>query len=277
MWPWSSPSEPDPPPPPPRRSRRKSRPPSPSSSPTWRAFGDEAGVWRDLPARRMRRPLRKLDDGQSESTAELRKKRIAEEEAAAAATGRPKWDNTTWAYVPAALKGINPVTPEPWARDTEVYNAGMSPRGEGSSSSAATGGPPKHASTIEAGMRAYRAETLASPPPKEAERFVPPGQGGVPGMGMASRTRGGGGEEGAPSSSSVIGAPGTANVILPPSQRGKSPGAAKEGTLRCQQEALTRSRPEPDTGVQVAVLHLDEAARAAEAQAKGAPAAADGR
>ena len=49
--------------------------------------------------------------------------------------------------------------------------------------------------------------------------------------------------------------------------------------LRERELLVGRARvgPEPATGVQVAVLHLDEAARAAEAQAKGAPAAADGR
>jgi len=33
-----------------------------------------------------------------------------------------KWDSTTWRYTPHVLKGIRPVTKEPWARDEAVYN-----------------------------------------------------------------------------------------------------------------------------------------------------------
>ena len=32
------------------------------------------------------------------------------------------WDSTTWRYTPHPLKGIRPVTKEPWARDEVVYN-----------------------------------------------------------------------------------------------------------------------------------------------------------
>lgn len=32
------------------------------------------------------------------------------------------WDSSTWKYVPHTLKGIKPVTNEPWARDEAVYN-----------------------------------------------------------------------------------------------------------------------------------------------------------
>ena len=32
------------------------------------------------------------------------------------------WDSSTWRYVPHSLKGIKPVTNEPWARDEAVYN-----------------------------------------------------------------------------------------------------------------------------------------------------------
>ena len=32
------------------------------------------------------------------------------------------WDSSTWKYVPHSLKGIKPVTNEPWARDEQVYN-----------------------------------------------------------------------------------------------------------------------------------------------------------
>lgn len=31
------------------------------------------------------------------------------------------WDSTTWRYTPHVLKGIRPVTKEPWARDEAVY------------------------------------------------------------------------------------------------------------------------------------------------------------
>ena len=32
------------------------------------------------------------------------------------------WDSSTWKYVPHSLKGIKPVTNEPWARDEAVYH-----------------------------------------------------------------------------------------------------------------------------------------------------------
>ena len=32
------------------------------------------------------------------------------------------WDSSPWKYVPHSLKGIKPVTNEPWARDEAVYN-----------------------------------------------------------------------------------------------------------------------------------------------------------
>ena len=32
------------------------------------------------------------------------------------------WDSSVWKYVPHSLKGIKPVTNEPWARDESVYN-----------------------------------------------------------------------------------------------------------------------------------------------------------
>ena len=31
--------------------------------------------------------------------------------------GRPEWDSRPWHYVPPALKGVVPVTAEPWAQD----------------------------------------------------------------------------------------------------------------------------------------------------------------
>ena len=32
------------------------------------------------------------------------------------------WDSSTWRYTPHVLKGIRPVTKEPWARDEVVYH-----------------------------------------------------------------------------------------------------------------------------------------------------------
>lgn len=73
--------------------------------------------------------LMKLDDGQSDNVVTLRRRRLAEEEAAAAASGRPAWDSSPHKPTPPALKGCKPVTPEPWARDAEVYEDGMSGHG----------------------------------------------------------------------------------------------------------------------------------------------------
>ena len=36
---------------------------------------------------------------------------------------RPSWDSTPMRNRPAALRGLKPVTPEPWAHDEVVYNA----------------------------------------------------------------------------------------------------------------------------------------------------------
>ena len=35
--------------------------------------------------------------------------------------GEKNWDGTTMRYVPYALRGLKPVTNEPWARDEAVY------------------------------------------------------------------------------------------------------------------------------------------------------------
>ena len=106
--------------------------------------------------------LRRLDDGQNDDTAMLLRRRHEEDDAAAEATGRPVWDSSVWAYTPPALKGLTPVTSEPWARDLEVYNKGLARRSR--SSSPVTGSdPPPHAATIEQAMRAYRQEVAAAP------------------------------------------------------------------------------------------------------------------
>ena len=36
--------------------------------------------------------------------------------------GQPLWDESPWRYIPHALRGIKPVTREPWAHDEAVYN-----------------------------------------------------------------------------------------------------------------------------------------------------------
>jgi len=39
------------------------------------------------------------------------------------------WDSSTWRYTPHVLKGIRPVTREPWARDEAVYSESMNAHG----------------------------------------------------------------------------------------------------------------------------------------------------
>lgn len=68
--------------------------------------------------------LKKLDDGQTDSIAQMYHRRRQEEEVAGKRTGRRPWDSTTWMYVPPALRGLKPVTNEPWARDAEA-NIGL--------------------------------------------------------------------------------------------------------------------------------------------------------
>ena len=113
--------------------------------------------------------LKWLDDGQRDDMATLRRRREMEDYEAAAATGRQPWDSSTWKYVPMALKGVQPVTPEPWAHDSRVYAQGMnsghgvrqsSRRTRASerfvSADGGAGAPPKHAQMIENAMLAYR-------------------------------------------------------------------------------------------------------------------------
>ena len=73
--------------------------------------------------------LQKLDDGQNDSVAMLRRRETAEASGAAVAMGRPEWDASTFAYVPSSLKGLKPVTPEPWAIDSDKYVHGMAKHG----------------------------------------------------------------------------------------------------------------------------------------------------
>jgi len=108
--------------------------------------------------------LRKLPDGQNDSIAELYRRRKGEEDAAAVATGRPGWDSSHYRYIPPALKGVKPVTPEPWAKDEAAYVAGL--EGHGFKANTQNEIVKKKqvsyhanvAKTIENDMRAYRKE-----------------------------------------------------------------------------------------------------------------------
>ena len=60
--------------------------------------------------------LRKLDDGQSDDIVKLRRRRQEEDQRFAFQTNRRPWDSSVWIYIPPALKGVKPVTLEPWAR-----------------------------------------------------------------------------------------------------------------------------------------------------------------
>ena len=107
--------------------------------------------------------LRKLNDGQADSIADLRRRRVAEDLAALECRpeGTPPWDSTPMHYCPPALKGCIPITPEPWARDQLAYEQGM--QGHGATNSTAmnyevTGSTKKHVSMIVNDMDKYRRE-----------------------------------------------------------------------------------------------------------------------
>lgn len=107
--------------------------------------------------------LRKLNDGQADSIADLRRRRVAEDEEALAIKGDgPAWDSTPMHYCPPALKGCQPITPEPWARDQLAYEQGM--EGHGATKSTATNYKitgsvqKKHVSMIANDMDKYRKE-----------------------------------------------------------------------------------------------------------------------
>ena len=106
--------------------------------------------------------LQKLDDGQNDNVVTLRNRLIAEEEMAAVHTGRPKGDGTAFKDIPPSLKGCKPITPEPWARDQQVYEDGMSGHGFKSIDTGvgAMAGykKGKHVSIIESDIIAYRRE-----------------------------------------------------------------------------------------------------------------------
>ena len=68
--------------------------------------------------------LSRLDDGMHDSAAQLFNRRKREDELVAASTLRRPWDSTIWRYTPPALRGLKPVTNEPWARDAGM-NEGL--------------------------------------------------------------------------------------------------------------------------------------------------------
>ena len=77
----------------------------------------------------------RLNDGMYESVAQLYQRKQAEERAALAMrkhTTKP-WDATVWRYVPPALRGLKPITPEPWAKDEALFDREETPRGNGES------------------------------------------------------------------------------------------------------------------------------------------------
>ena len=100
--------------------------------------------------------LRKLDDGQNDSVADAYRRRVEEEALAAEITGRPAWDSSPMRYVPTALRGVQPVTPEPWAHDHAVYEEGMN--GHGATKKNWGGGNGKHVEIIASDIVNYRKE-----------------------------------------------------------------------------------------------------------------------
>ena len=66
--------------------------------------------------------------GEGHDTGTLGSQDVYDDESALDAKNRKmtveeaNWDSSTWKYVPHSLKGIKPVTNEPWARDEAVYN-----------------------------------------------------------------------------------------------------------------------------------------------------------
>jgi len=69
--------------------------------------------------------LSRLDDGMNDDIVQLRRRQLLERSMRNGSSApRPEWDATPWLYTPPALRGLKPVTPEPWSRDIEVYNQG---------------------------------------------------------------------------------------------------------------------------------------------------------
>ena len=66
--------------------------------------------------------LVQLDDGKRDSIAQLFNRRQREDAEVANKTLRDAWDSTVWRYVPPSLRGLKPVTDEPWARDEILFD-----------------------------------------------------------------------------------------------------------------------------------------------------------
>ena len=66
--------------------------------------------------------LKRLNDGMHDSVAQLFNRRLQEDIQKAQAWNRKPWDNTPWRYTPNSLKGLKPVTHEPWAEDDLKFN-----------------------------------------------------------------------------------------------------------------------------------------------------------
>lgn len=64
--------------------------------------------------------LRRMDDGVNVSVAELHNRDAEEERSAAAAFNRATWDKSPAFYMPPAVRGMRPVTKEPWNHGGEV-------------------------------------------------------------------------------------------------------------------------------------------------------------
>ena len=62
----------------------------------------------------------RLDDGMMDDPGQAESRQKAEQRSLTLVRDRPEWDSTPWHYVPPALKGVIPVTPEPWARDQKL-------------------------------------------------------------------------------------------------------------------------------------------------------------
>ena len=60
--------------------------------------------------------LARLDDGLNDDIVMLRRRRMEEDMRASSVMMRPAWDSTPWHYVPPTLRGLKPVTKEPWQR-----------------------------------------------------------------------------------------------------------------------------------------------------------------
>ena len=66
--------------------------------------------------------LKRLDDGLNDSSAELYRRRMREELDRALQTNRQPWNNAVWRSMPASLRGVKPVTKEPWISDQQIFD-----------------------------------------------------------------------------------------------------------------------------------------------------------